>query len=114
MKLETPEIEVIIERDYKRLETPFLRDPTPAIPPRVNQCPEDWLIDGREPNNWRKHRGALATEAKAFAAEDRVRLDKLLYDAPFDVAVRSPLLGRVVVKEWKRSMRPRRRAKDDL
>ena len=26
-------------------------------------CPEELLIDGREPNNWRKHAAALATEA---------------------------------------------------
>ncbi len=106
----TTETEVFRDSDSKRLGAALVEPPTQDPPARLNRCPEEWFIDGQEPSNWRKHRAALSVEARAWVAEDKAKLDWLLYEAPFETVLRSPLVGKIVVKEWKHSMRPRRRA----
>lgn len=87
----------------KPLEGPILGDPDTATVSRVNSCPKDWLIDGREPSNWRQHRAALAVEARRWATQDRKRLSHVLLDTPMEEALWSPLVGETFIPEWKRS-----------
>lgn len=72
---------------------------------RLNACPEDWKIDGREPNNWKAHRSALMHEGKSHASEDRARCRRLLESGDQRAIGRSSLVGVTDDPDWKRTRR---------
>ncbi len=59
----------------------------------TNKNPDEMLIEGEPPSNWRQHKSAAMLEAKAIIQEHEPELLELLAGGDWKTTQRSPLVG---------------------